>query len=211
MALTAHALTTLQAVKDELGITSNADDSLLERRINAVSALIERLCGRHFETGSVVETFPAEGQVRFALARTPVTSITSVSYDGTVLDAGNYSLEDGEAGLLRMIYAAVRSQLLAAGVAMDMLPGTARRLYSVTYVGGYVMPAASSGRNLPEDLEEACIIAVVTSFRKKGRDQSIQQEALGDWSATYAGGVSGADPLPPAAMKMIEPYRRIIV
>ena len=49
MATTAYALTSLQRVKDRLGLTSSGFDSLLERLINASTDLIESYCGRRFK------------------------------------------------------------------------------------------------------------------------------------------------------------------
>jgi hypothetical protein len=221
VALSAHALTTVQAVKDELslGAAPHADDDFLARKINVYSRAIERHCARHFEREAIVgEKHHAEGGLHLVLERRPIVSVAAVSFDGAALTAvADYEIEDAEAGLLRIIHATINYAMAARNITGDALPGTSRKLYAVSYTGGWVLPKddgtgnPAAVRDLPEDVEEACILAVVTAYAKKGRDRTVQAESLLSHSVTYAGGVSGLDALPPESAKLLEPYRRIIV
>jgi len=66
MALSAHALTTLAAVKDFLKIdnTDSQYDGLLERMINAASEAIEGYCQRSFRAGQLQRVVPGKRPVR---------------------------------------------------------------------------------------------------------------------------------------------------
>jgi hypothetical protein len=70
------ALTTLERLKLELGITSDINDDLLLARINSVSSLIARRCFPAFGLQTVIETFYVDWEDRcfdrLILDRSPV-------------------------------------------------------------------------------------------------------------------------------------------
>src|ERR1700742_2906448 len=88
-----YALTTVQRVKDRLQIINNDQDVVLSRFINAVSAYIERECGKsgpekypndgHFVqktyTNEVYSIFGAR-QKFLVLRNSPVSALTSFQY-----------------------------------------------------------------------------------------------------------------------------------
>jgi len=221
MALAANALTTIATVKDELAVTSAADDSYIERLINVYSGIIEQLCDRKF--GRAVdwtEKKPAEGATHLVLERTPIEGIKSITYYGATIDPSVYEIDDATAGLVRFINSTYEANLGARNTTVDSLPGTSRLFYLVTYTGGYVLPkdeAAAVGetpavvRTLPYDLEQACILGAVSAYRKRGRDRTVQSESLLGYSVTFARGGAGGDSLPIEAMAILQSYQRVIV
>ena len=106
-------LTTLERVKAELQITTDANDEILEAKIAEASSDIQAAVGKRLPREDVKETFwhDDEGHLQRAahfgnpaqttlfLNRTPVSAIASVTVDDIVLDPAEYRL-DPDAGLL---------------------------------------------------------------------------------------------------------------
>lgn len=63
---------------------------------------------------------------------------------------------------------------------------------------------------LPASLEQSAIETVVSLFRSQDRDQTIEQERLGDWSARYAGVRGAGAGLPPAVAARLEQWREYV-
>lgn len=192
VSLAANALTTVEAVAGDLGLTlDDANRQLLARHVNAVSEAIERYCGRKFyRTSGIVEKVKGYGTERLLLERTPVESVASVVISGTTLSSDLYSIEDVDTGTLFNLSGWADTARYARAAGPQRIGGTEAALYTVTYTGGYVMPAAlrvvtGSMVALPYDLEEAAIGAAVALFRQKGTDRSIIAEGLGDASVQY--------------------------
>lgn len=211
VSLASNALTTLNAVKDELDLlaTSEHDDKLL-RSINAASAYVEGFCNRKFAYAvDLVEKFAGQGTPRVWLARSPLVSITYVKYDGATLDADEYEIDDADNGVVYNKRGGwLWSPLAEPGAAYEPLPGYERKLYEVKYTGGFVTPAQETGqlaRTLPYDLELVAIDLVVAKWRSRGRDPKVTSERIGPWSATY----SSAD-LTEGARDVLAGYARVV-
>lgn len=210
--LSAHALTLYATVRDALGFTS-ADDATvqakLERIINAVSDEMASLAHRTFEYGAaIVEKQRGYDDVRMVLDRAPLKAITSIewlSWDGSSVStfaATSYEIdEDGLSGMIYRSAGFAWTAQLAGDILGSPMAGTERAAYRVTYAGGWVTPEQARldaallvplgwVRDLPYDLEEACIQSAIAVYRKSGQDRSVLAE-------TSAGGSSVAysDPL----------------
>lgn len=219
MALTAHALTTLAAVKTELSISDSGSDDILTELINRASGLIEAHCDRHFEySAAVAEAAAGFGLTMLQVARTPLLSLTSITYDTATVDSDSYSIHSAGAGTIYREGGWVWTAGSLANIARDPLPGTEQKLYTVTYAGGYVtQPQVDDDgtltRTLPYDLEQACILAVVQSYRQLGRDRAIKSESLLKYSVSYGSpppsSIVGGSGLPPEVEAMLNPYVRI--
>lgn len=224
MALTAKALTTVKAVKDELGI-SLADTSknrILQRYINVVSEEIEQFLDRPLQfVAGVVEKLPGFGTESIFVSRTPVITLTQIKIKDSILSSNEYKLIliEGRDNVGE-IYRGTGwpwSVRLGAGITTDPVPGTEDQEIEVTYDGGYVLPkdgpAAGSNVDLPSDIEQACIDAVVTRFRNKGVDRGVVAESLMSASVKYdrgAGNTSGSSNLPDEVERSLMKYRRLI-
>lgn len=197
MSLPANALTTVATLAAELGISTPASSSAaevdLERRISVASDLIEAFCGRKFYKGTVTEKVAGFGEATLRLSRYPLVSITSVTLDGIAVDSSAWSAtpqqDDADAGLLRHLFGSWGwTAEYQQGAAPELRAGTEQRLYTVVYVGGYVLPkddSVGTSRTLPHPLEQACLLEAVASYRGRGRDPSIASEALLSASVTY--------------------------
>lgn len=79
MAVGAYALTTLQRVKDWLNLSTSAQDTTLERLIDAATARIETWCGRQFLARDRVEAHNGSSRT-LKLKHYPVNSIKFLGY-----------------------------------------------------------------------------------------------------------------------------------
>lgn len=223
MALTDKvAFCTLAEVKDDLGITDSASDAALERRILLASSMIEAYCGRKFRREvDRVEKLAGYGTARLLPSLLPIESVASITYDTSLIPASNYEVERTDAGEGWAIYAAQGWRWTAPGVQTVSdepvpQPGQERRLFSVTYTGGFTLPndTDQTGPALPFTLREACALLAVTLWKGRGRDGNVVAESAGDASVQYGylGGVAAAPNenggLPGAIAAMVQPWRR---
>lgn len=211
MAVSNRALVTEAIMEDELGLSSGAGGAKLTRRIEAVSKQIENLCNRRFDqTDAIVEKQPGYGGTAIRIDRPPIVSIASIVYgDDTTLDASDYLIQDGGAsGIIYFPYGVTWTGKLKAGVITDTrIPGSEEWKYTVTYKGGWITPAQavneSKTANLPEDIVQACIDAVVSAYQWTGRDRSIKSRSIMSARTDYETGDSG---LPKSVEALLSPY-----
>ena len=182
----------------ELGVPTDA--AWLPGILDVASEEIVGFCGRPFARATVAETFVTRyGPPRQAwgsddyclpliLSRTPVATIVSVVQDGVTLDPSAYALDAGS-GLLRALFWAWSA-----------------RSTEVTYAGGYLLPG-QNGRDLPFDLERACLDRAITRYHSSGRDRTIKSEmTVGVGSVSYADGTRAGEPAEFAGLKR---YREV--
>lgn len=223
MALSSNALTTIATLCAELGIdvpaSGSATETKLERFIGEASDAIEAYCDRKLSKETVTERVKGFGSHVLRLSRYPLVSITSVHYDGTEVDSTYWDAtpqeEDARQGQLRHLtgeweWTADYQQ----GASPERRAGTERPLYSVVYVGGYVLPKDATGgnpRTLPYDLERAAILTCVSLYRNEGRNQDIVSESVMSASRTYADRTStdsAGGIIPNNALALLEKHRR---
>lgn len=203
MPLSAHALTTVAAVKEYLRISSTdtTNDNSLERQINAVSEFIERFCDRHFEKTTYTHKFRGNGRQKLLLNQYPILSVTSVKVDGS--DATDYEIL-GEEGIL------YRENLwpwsgYRAGLVGD--PIGSRPNIEVVYTAGYVLPkddAPDSPRTLPYDLEDAAIELVAIRHEMRGSEH-LKRETIGPLTSEFVQG------LPQHILDVLNEYKKWVV
>jgi hypothetical protein len=216
------ALTTLAAVKLNLGITDGKDDAWLQTQIDSASMVICNYLGvemaddgtRTLGQETLVETLDRrsrypwlppfgivvprrEADARITLARRPVRGIASIAENGTALDPADFELE-ATTGIVRRL----SSALVAAW------PCT---LIVVTYTAGWLLPGQDN-RNLPPDIEQAAIGLVQASWFARKRDPNVKSENIfGIRQVDYFFGTpgQGAGPLPVDVMAKLGPYRNM--
>jgi len=219
-ALAANALTSLQAVKQELRLTTNDDDVYLRRQINSVSGAIEDFLGRPlgYQAG-IVELVAGFGGNRILVSRRPVLVLTAITFAGQVsVDVADVEIEDAEAGWLYWSGGFPWTVPMPTGtISGSPLPGHEDRSISVTYSGGYVLPAGVSP-TLPAAIEDAAILAVSQKFQQRGRDRSATSERLMSYGITYGGGRNStattarmfpSSPFSDEVTSLLTPYRDV--
>jgi len=218
MALAANALVTIATVEEDLGISSGSEDSKLTRYINAASEAIAKYCHRLFHRDTArVEKVAGHGNPKLRLGSGPINSVTSIVYDGGTIDSDSYEIHNANAGLLYGINGWNWTAAAIDDVSNTPVPGTERKLYTVTYDGGYyTAPQVASGgdyegetRNLPYDVEEACIELVRAIRSGKKRDPDVKSERLLSWSANYgtASASEASAMLPASVRRLLNQYR----
>lgn len=216
MALAASALTTLSAALDELDLVSDggAQDARLERWISSASDFIARACHRSFERAdSVVEDVPAFGTAYLLVSRTPILSVTSITYRGSLISSADYSVTEAEAGRIYRAAGWPWSASRLPSITWPPVPGSEAPIVRVTYNGGWVTPqqvalGAFATRTLPHDLEDACLAMVATRYARRGADLRVKSESLLSHSVTYADGEEGGM-LPQVVRDVVERYARV--
>lgn len=221
MTLDATALTTVDALIDELGLTGEQSVTRLERVIMVASARVAAYLDRRVHYGAaVVEQVPATGGGVLLLSRTPALSVASVTYstDGgstsSTVSTSDYTLEvgadaDDNAGILRHLGGGWGFSGRRVGAPGDPLTGTEADVYTITYAGGWVTPGQATGelaRTLPWDLEAAVLDLAAQSWKTRGRDRSIVKRSTLGASVTFATG-SGAG-IPDEVRATLDRYKR---
>lgn len=227
MALIAGALTTVRELESELGLDAGTDVRAVERAINAASAEVARIAERvlHRVSGAV-DRVEGHGGSLLVLPRAPVAAISAIAVladDGSTVeetyDATSYDLQDADAGIVFRAMGWPWTATRRAGVSGAPVAGSERASIRVTYTAGWITPyqASATGgsvgtRDLPYDLEEACLIAAVTRYRGRGRDRAVVREQLGPESVTFAspGASSPGSWLPSEAYQIAAGYRRTL-
>ena len=193
-AATDYDLTTVDAVKITLNLPDGLQDPFIATLITRASQAISQYCRRVFAKEEVTETIPGTDTARMFLERVPLISVTSVTYDGDAVDAADYAIERHERGTLLM-----EDKWTLSTYGDDI----GKPDWAIRYYAGWVLPNHSGTRDLPHDVEQACIETVKTWYHARCRDQSLRTEEIVDaWQGTYSGHA-----LPMIAKELLNPWR----
>lgn len=170
-----YDLTTLETVKAELGVTGDTDDAYLSGQITRFSRRIASFCNRVFALERVSEEIVLGRELdKLMLSRVPVAGIVSVTVGGETLDGDGYKLDRAKGVLWRM----------CGGTPTRWTAGTV----VVTYTAGWRLPGDPE-RDLPEDVEGACIDLVKRQWYGRARDPALRSVTVPDVvSEQYWGG-----------------------
>ena len=195
MALNPDALITLAQLKEELGITDDAENDTLEFIINAVSASIAGLLKRtlHYQE-EVVEKVRGFGHDVLELQLTPLLEVTNVQYtrpDGSVyvFPVDSYYIDDSPSGSLGYRYGTWPSTQAWGGWVPEEISGTARHLYEVTCTGGWVTPQQEIDLGLPQtlpmDIQLVALRVAAQTYRDAGVDTTVRSRRILAASKTW--------------------------
>jgi hypothetical protein len=203
-------LTTIDAVKRELGITVDTDDLTIVEMVKRASSAIARECRRVFGIETVTETIDGTGTRLLGLSRTPILSVSAVTEDSTAIT--DYSIEDAEAGALYRANGWGRSgglrmwgtEAFSSGY---ILPGYQDRRYSVTYQAGYLLPGEASS-TLPGAVEQACLETVKAWYSQRDVDPTMASVKVGQFQVSYRSPSEAEQrgALPSAALSLLANY-----
>ena len=189
---TAAALTTLDAVKRDLDITGTEEDAALADLIAQASASLSSWIGRPLVRETVRQTWRLNQRLpALTLDRVPVAGITSVMVKGVTVSPEAVEC-DNEAGVAYSLDNIGFYQPWPAGV------------ITITYAGGWIPPGAD-GRDLPADIEAACIALVRRAYHQKGRDPALKGLDVGSIKLDWL--VPGGDPMPAEVVPVVDRYR----
>lgn len=193
---TAAALTTLDAVKRDLDVIGTEEDAALADLIAQASASLCSWIGRPLARETVRETFRLERpEQSLCLSRLPVADIVSVTVGASVLDVAAVECDRG-AGLLYRISNAGRYLAWPSEVV------------KVEYAGGWLLPG-DPARDLPADIEAACLALVRRAYHQTGRDPALKGLDVGSLKLDWF--IPGGDPMPVDVVPVVDRYRIILV
>ena len=203
--------TELATVKEELGISGVDEDARLTRMIAVASAAIDSYCNQKFHYQEAIEEkLASAGSHILMVSRTPLVAISSITYDGAGVQASDYEIYDNKAGLIYGHYGCLHTGHRQRSLSMPHGPNP-RKLYTVTYSGGYKLPGDAE-RDLPYDIEQACL-ELVKSYYRAPTSPDIKREEVPDvysveYRDTSASQVAG---MPSQVASMLNPYKRGII
>jgi len=215
---TSEDLTTRANLKDELGLTDNAQDALLDRLITRASEWAADRLGVFPLRQVYSETVAGYGRRHLMLSRYPIRAVTRV-YSGTdtgtatEIKSTEYRRADDAAGLLSRDQGWAWTARLADQLTAIPVPGMEEHRYLVDYEAGWTLGTTSTnggttstGRTLPRAIEQAVLLKARSWYLGRQGDPSVKSQSIGDLSITYRDeGGQMAD----EAEALIGPYRSI--
>jgi hypothetical protein len=200
---TSYQLTTLESVVAIIGADALGCDDEINSYIERASGIIcSSLDVPRAEDGTATlaqETLVERIQLdepdsALMLGRYPVSSVTAITIDGVVIDPTEYLVRGAMGEVIYMDASGVRSDWPTTSIIL------------VSYVGGWVLPSATSGRNLPYDIEDCCIRITQRLWYDRNRDPLLKSEQyVGILSYNYN---DGPDGLYKDELDLIAKYRR---
>lgn len=190
--LSSNALTTLEQVKNDLGIASDvtSDDAYLAQLINSVSQTIETYCRTRFGLQEYHEMKQGRGSTKLILDNYPIHKVNQVIINEEVVNIDGIKTIPDNGIILRPI-GGFPSKVYG-DYFMHPGPDDGQFNIFVEYTAGYVLPKDATDENprsLPYDIETACIRMV--RIMKMDRDESmkgnlvLKRETIGDWIGEY--------------------------
>jgi len=205
-------LTTIAVMERELDLNDTSLHALLGDLIRQATFQIQKFTGRVFAHEVVTESLPGTGTPLLYVSRTPIRNLTQVTIDGDVVPATEYTIEDAEAGSILLHTDGTppapkvwpQSAHVTSGLSLFPLLGLGSNNVDIQYEGGYKMPG-ESGRDLPYDLERACLDLCKTFYLERGENPRIIEQAVGD-SSERRGSSMG---IPPHVLSRLAPWKRL--
>ena len=186
-------LTQLADVKTILQIPSSdtSQDALINLVIPAVSAQIESYCNRTFGVASYTENLPPSNSTVLQLQNWPITTVTSVTADGSAMVAGQdyylYSQFVSSGQLYRE--PGWYGKMIGRGLTFD--PVQPMITIAVVYNAGYNLPGVTpvaGASNLPLNIQLSAMqmTAKVVELSNSGNlGENIQSISEGAESRTF--------------------------
>lgn len=184
-------LTSLAALKADLGDTTGTNDTLYDAMILRASAAIDAFCHRTFARQTYTEILPGFGRTQLRLAEAPLATVTSVTWDSQPVT--DYSIDNAEAGMLYRRYGWPWSPQFDPGLGQwgvgypyqgTPVPGSEDRAFTVVYSAGYLLPS--------EDVSSATAISVDNADNSFNHSGALFPRLLKAGDVVTASGFSNA-------------------
>src|SRR3990167_69246 len=204
-----NRLTTVDAVAQELDISSTGSSAFINNLIKRASFAIEKYVDRRFQQVNLTETLQANGSHSLVLSRRPIRSVTQVLFNGSTISSTTYEIDHREAGILfrpngwtSTLYRYHNIEPISTNVC--------ERDWSIQYTAGYILPNSigydSSTAQLPDDVEAACISTVKSWYLDRSHNPRVKSEEIGD-AAETSFDIKQQDSLPPTVISLLSSWR----
>jgi hypothetical protein len=201
-------VTTLEIVKDELGITDTGSDTTLSRWISESSERIRGYTEREWGLESVTELFrfphhewlqgygPHHNHRHHALrlARYPITTVASIVEDDVYPLVQGVDFEvDPKSGL---VYRLFQGGMPNAEIRWNWR----RRKVFATYSGGYALPGGA-----PLRLQQACLALIKGRWSSRTRDPALRSFNIpGVIEKSFWTPTTGGSDMPPEVASILD-------
>lgn len=226
VASTDRDLTTTSAFKSFAGLnTGTSADANLAGLIRAASVWAESYVGRPLTVQSYTELRPAYGRQRLMLTYTPIRAVPQLLDDpdtgsASAISTTEYTVER-EAGFLRRPLGWAWTAPTEYNLEARPVSGQEQETWRIDYVSGYTYGGVdtgsanwstaagttSTGRTLPEDIEQAVLYKA--DALRTGSD-ILESEQLGDLQAAYRSLGDDDGVAINIAEAILMPYRRVV-
>jgi hypothetical protein len=192
--MAAGDLTTLDNLKEWLGLTGAQDDALLARMITAYSQYIKTFLAREVLSANYVEVRDGKPTGIMSFANYPVTAVASVTINGQSIPASpdNATMQFG--------YGFDAEQIWLVGYGFSPWccygVGRSRRNVRLAYTAGFA--------TVPADIEQALIETIGLRYREKDRI-GYQSKSLAGETISFTMKDFSA-----SAQTVLNSYRRVI-
>lgn len=182
------ALTTLQRVKDWLGITDTKNDTVLQQLIDSCSGFIEQYLNRTILSTEYTDLIDGTGSRTQTLRNYPITAVSMLMMNNvaqSILPISNFNTTgvkfEGR-------------QLIGQNV---VFPCGKRNIY-ITYTAGY--------ETVPPAIEQACVEMISMKFKNERGDRfGVSSKSLAGESITFFHGDMSS-----SVRTTLEQYRNVV-
>lgn len=206
----AGGVTTVGRVISEFQITDAAKQALIPDYILEATEAIQTFLGFRLPQETVTEKVAGSSGHLLQLSRAPVSSITSITYDGTLLDADDYRLQNSLAGQIWLDNGVVDTSYPIGNLSGTSFAHQGKKLYEVIYVAGWIMPGVT-GRTLPRDIERAGLDLVRSYINARSNPDIKSEEVPNVYNVTYFDRPTSGGSIPPAVADILNPYRMVVL
>ena len=204
-------LTSLINVKGDLVLNGATpqDDIYLKRLIKQASGAIVQFCNRQFAQATYQDLVRPQHMNRPAFipnrkgyyipARTPLTAVTSVTEDGTLLVVGtDYEVDLDSNAIYRLDENGYQTDWHGKPLI-------------IVYTAGFTLPPVDNC-TLPADVEDACLRMIKARWISRDRDPFLKSEDIaGIGREEYGMGAQGNGNITPDIEDLLENYRDIVL
>ncbi len=215
---TSERLSTLDALKRDLGIATSSEDDALDDKLLAASHAVATYIGYWPLRQRYAETVRGFGTQRLTLSATPIRAVGSIYVGAQLVDPTTYEIGKPLAGILHRDLGWPWTAGLEYDLEAHVVPYSELHSFAVDYEAGWVLTTStgaldatgfitsSGGRTLPRDFEDAVLEQAKSLYLARRRDSAIESKRVGALSVTY-GSPNGS--LVAGAIQLLEPYRRV--
>lgn len=195
----------------ELGLSGAEATIIITDMVDQASAAIVSYCNREFALETVEETLPTTGSCNLMLTRTPIASISSITFNGVTVPATDYFLTEPEAGFVFNPNGWGDSAQRTYGLSGTPVQNSRAYLLKATYSAGYVPPGFTGTPAMPYDIERACIELVKSLWLGRKLNPNIESESVPDVGSVKYRTITDIDMLmPPTVKQLLSRWRRAL-
>ncbi len=195
----------------ELGLSGSEATIIITDMVDQASAAIVSYCNRQFAQETVEETIPTTGSCNILLTRTPIISISSITFNGVTVAATEYFINEPEAGMVFNPSGWGDTAQRSYGLSRTPVQNSRAYLLKATYTAGYIPPGYSGSPAMPSDIERACIELVKSLWLARKLNPNIESESVPDVGSVKYRTITDTEMLmPPTVKQMLSNWRRAL-